>query len=153
MASAASIIKKVTKILNKVGPPSRLAYRRTITRTGSDPLTGRVGNVVYSDILLSPQPYYRRLGRERVPGDHAQSQDTLDPTGRVELADDWQFIFSPDAITVADLEDPDFCIALIDASFETTNNAEMFRLIDTDSPMIYGEEVVFICYMRSVSRP
>lgn len=167
MASASSLIKKVTAVLTKVGPPDKLVYLRLSTRTNADPLKGYPGTVTVTDTLLTPQPYYVRLGRDRVPGGHTRSEDAVIGDGSIGLLDDWLFYISPDAISLTQLSDPGFSLVkkaagtpslFGDTPFgsgtETTSEGteEVFRLMDVDPAMIYGADVLYSCYMRSTTR-
>jgi hypothetical protein len=167
MGSAKSLIKKVSAVLNKVGPPDKLVYLRVTTRTGADPLKGYPGTVTVADTLLSPQPYYTPLGRERVPGGHTKVEDAVIGTGKIATLDDWLFYISPDALSLSQLSDPDFVLVKKvpgdPATFGTTpfgsgtetssaSQEEIFRLMDVDPAMIYGADVLYSCYMRSTTR-
>lgn len=167
MATANSIIKKVTAALNKVGPPDRAVYLRQTARTNQNALTGYAGTVTYTDTLLSPQPYYARLGRDRISGGHTRSEDALMGSGTVGVLDDWVFYLSPDSLSLGDISSPDFLIVLkstgapskfgaapFDVGTEASPDSreEVLKLIDTDNAMIYGSDVLFTCYMRSMSR-
>lgn len=168
MPSAASIIKKVNAVLTKVGPPTRLVYLRTTDRANADSLTGYAGTTTVTDTLLSPQPYYTRLGRDRITGAHTKSEDAANGAGTISLLDDWIFYISPDAISPEVLSSPDFLLVLKlppqvshfgaapfggnSESFQTPIQEEVFKLMDVDSAMIYGGSVLNSCYMRSVKR-
>lgn len=167
MGSAKSLIKKVTAILNKVGPPDKLVYLRVTTRVNGDPLKGYPGTVTVTDTLLNPQPYYEPLGRERVPGGHTKAEDAVVRNNSVNLLDDWVFYISPDALSLDQLSDPGFALvkkvpanpALFGAipfgsgtETGTASQEEVFRLMDIDPAMIYGADVLYSCYMRSTTR-
>jgi hypothetical protein len=167
MASASSIIKKVSAILNKVGPPDKSVYLRVTTRTNQDVLKGYPGTVTTTDTLLNPQPYYTRSGRDRTPGGHTKSEDAVTGDGTVTVLDDWVFFVSPDAITPAQLSSPDFLLVWkingAPAEFGSTpfnsgtesistSNEQVFKLLDTDAAMIYGADVLYSLYMRSITR-
>jgi hypothetical protein len=147
MPSASSIVKKVSGVLKRVGPPTRLVYLRTTALTGADQLTGYPGTAVLTDTLLSPQPYYVRLGRDRVPGPHTHPVDAMVASGNVEVLDDWGFYVSPAALTLAQIEDPSFRLVC-----KTATEEEVFQLLDMDSAMIYGGAALYTCYMRSTKR-
>lgn len=148
MSKASSLIKKLDGVLNKYCPPFMTVYKRQITYGYGDQLIGRALPNTYQDTLLSPQPYYNRMGRERIPGGHAQAIDVVS-SGKQTLADDYMFIFSPTAITRDELQDPNISIFFK----YPTGEEEPLRLTDMETPGISGTEVIFICYMRSIKRP
>lgn len=158
MASPTSIIKKVNAILNSVGPPTRLVYLRTTTRVGGDALTGYAGTVTVTDTLLAPQPYYLRLGRDRIPGGHTKAEDATVRPGTIGILDDWTIYTSPDAVSDAQVTDPDFTLvfktpATVVAGVTTvTEEDEVLKLIDYTPAMIYGANVLSTLYMRSTQR-
>lgn len=167
MASTAGIIKKVSALLKKVGPPVRLAYARSTTRTGGDILTGNPGVVTTFDTLFSPQPFCQRMGRDRIPGGHTKAEDANIGDGTTKVLDDWLFYFSPAALSLQLLQSPDFLIVLKTPGVVSTFGAppfgsstesltgwdeEVLRLIDAENVSIYGGDVLRTVYMRSIKR-
>lgn len=147
MPSVTSIVKKVNAVLNAVGPPTRLAYLRTVVLAGAEQLTGYPGTATITDTLLAPQPYYSRLGRDRVPGPHTRPEDATVASGSVEVLDDLAFYLSPDSLSLAQIQDPAFRLVL-----KTDTEEEVYQLIDMDPAMIYGGAALYTCYMRSTKR-
>lgn len=150
MSRATSLIARLNSVLNKVGPMDRTVYKRTITQQGTvNALLGRYSaSPTTVDTKLNPQPYYERIGRQHIPGGHAESMDMLS-NGLQLLADDYQFILSPTAVSLAELDTPNTILVLKDAQ----GNAEEFRLLDTESASMNGLDVVFVAYYRSLDRP
>ncbi|HWT39807.1 MAG TPA: hypothetical protein VN081_00830 [Dongiaceae bacterium] len=144
--SATSLINQVNSVLTQVTPLARTVYLRTVSVSGGDSLIGKVGTSSYTDTLLSPQPYFTRIGREHVPGGHADFYDYIDNNGRQMLRDDYRFIFSPTSVTRDQLENPNNIFALKDSD----GNTELLRLVDIEAPAVAGSEVLFVCYLRSV---
>jgi len=149
MGRASGLIAKVNAILKKFTPFERTVYKRVVARTGGDSLTGRKGTVTYTDTLFAPQPAYTRLGRERVPGHQANFENILTAAGKQLTADDYEFIFSPDAVSLVDLQNPDVAVLLKDA----TGNSETLKYLDHEAPAVNGTVVTYIVFMRSTKRP
>jgi hypothetical protein len=147
MSRADSLIAKVNSSLRKVSPPDRTAYKRVLARTG-DSLIGRTV-ATHTDTLLDPQPYFHRVGREHLPGGHALSETVIDGSNKTVIADDWEFVLSPTAISLQDLQNKDVVIVLKDAA----GSEEPFRYLDHEAGGISGTDVVFTVYMRSLKRP
>lgn len=148
MSRADGIIKRVDAALNKVAPPVRSVYIRQVTRTGGDDLIGRGQTVSTTDTLMSPQPFYMRLGRQ-VVGDNVPAQELIGTNQLNSIADDYAIIFSPNSITATQLEDPDFCMVFKD----TTGLEEVFRVTDFEPIGMSGQTVIYAAYIRSITRP
>lgn len=146
MPSAQSIINKVNRALSKTGPYSRTVGKRVITRTGGDPLIGIQPQVTYTDTVFSPQPYFSRIGREHIPGGHADWYQYIDANGNQIVADDYEVIFSASMITLDDLENPDVLLTFTDSK----GNVEPLRITDPTPLAIFGGDVAFIVYVRSL---
>mgnify|MGYP007082009807 CR=1 FL=1 len=134
-----SLIETVDSILADFAPPDRTVSKRTITRTGSYQLIARSVAVSYADVVLDPQPVYRRVTRN----DAILSQNTL------VLADDYSFVLSVNAITKDELVNKNVVLVLEDAS----GNEEIVRLIAFIEPAVNLETVAFIAIFRSINRP
>lgn len=147
MSRAQGLINKVNSVLTRFAPPQRTAYKRTIVHTGNEQI-GRDTQTV-TDVLLSPQPYFHRIGREHVPGGHARAETLVDGSGSALLADDYQFLISPTAMSLADLENPDVQIVLKDSS----GNTEVLRFLDQEPAQMQDTDILYTAYMRSVKRP
>jgi hypothetical protein len=149
MGRATGLIAKVNAVLKKFTPFERTVYKRAITRTGGDSLTGRKGTVAYVDTVFSPQPAYTRLGRERVPGHQANFENVLTASGVQLTADDYEFLFSPDVLALSDLQNPDIAVVLKDA----VGNSETLKYLDHEAPALNGTVVAYVVFMRSTKRP
>lgn len=147
MSRASSIIKRLNVALRKVGPLDRISYMRKVTRTGGDSLIGRPGSVSFVDTKFDPQPQYSRQARFLV-GIGAKSED-LDVGGEHKILDQYMFSFSPDSISLANLEDEDVTIVLKDSA----GNAEQFDITDYEPISLNGVVVIYIVYAKSLKRP
>ena len=116
MSRTSSIIARLDNALNKVGPQDRTSYMRVITRTGGDDLIGRPGTVTFVDTVFNPQPQYNRPSARNLVGPTAKTEDVSDATGQHVIADRYVFLFSPTAITLAQLKNDDMLIVLKDAA-------------------------------------
>lgn len=145
----AGIVAKLDRALTKVTPLDRLVYLRTITQTGGDQLIGRPGTSTFVDVLLKPQPYYSRLGRQRVTGDRTKSETTVSSSGKALLDDDYMCITSPTAVSESQLQDNNVVFTMVDSA----GAIEVMRIIDFDTPSAFGGNCAYIVYLRSVQRP
>jgi len=138
VALADELISDVDSILLEFAPSYRTAYKRTITRSGGNPAIGRSVSVTTQDVILSPQPVFRRLGRS-------------DPTllnNKTVLIDDYSFVLSVNTISRSELISKDVVLVLKDESM----NEEVLRLIDFQDPAVNNTVVAFIAYFRSTDR-
>jgi hypothetical protein len=143
MGRARGIITRLNAALKRVGPPTRTVYKRVVTRTGGDNLIGRPGSVTYADTACDPQPLVSRISTERV-----RESAILSGT-KVYQTEDLQALFSPTAITLAELQDENLVIALKDS----VGNTETYRIVDFDFTSLEGQDVIYKAIIRSVSRP
>ena len=149
MSRADGVIRRLDAALNKVAPPTRTVYKRTVTRTGGDNLIGRPGTVTYTDVQLSPQPFYARLGRQIV-GNQVPAELVINSAGTEDfIADEWICIFSPTAISLTELSNPDLVLAFKD----TGGNTEVFRITDLEPLGFSDQAVMYVAYIRSTERP
>lgn len=149
MSRADGVIRRLDAALNKVAPPTRTVYKRTVTRTGGDALIGRPGAVAYTDVELKPQPFYARLGRQIV-GSQVPAELIINSAGTNDfVADEWIIIFSPTSISLAELSNPDLVLAFKD----TAGNTEVFRITDTEPLGFSNQAVMYVSYIRSTERP
>lgn len=150
MTQASKIISALNSVLNQVTPVGRTVYVRIYTMSGGDPLTGQGQTPAFTETKLNPQPYFSRLGHVRTPGmQHIISKEMVDNQGKAFVADSWQFIVSPSALPVTDLENPDMVLVLKDAQ----GNEEEMSLIDYNPVSGFGEDLLYTCYMKSIERP
>lgn len=136
MISAASLIKKVSKVIKQVGPMARTSYKRTTVFTGADELIGRGGTSQNFDELFDPQPIFRQLG-------HRQAMFLSTATVQL-VSDDYQFTFPTTQVEVSDFEDPRVSLVLVDG-----NGEETFRIIYLDNSQYVGEDIVVSVFARS----
>jgi len=146
----ASLVKKLDAVLKKTAPFEYTVYKRVVTRTGGDSLTGRKGTVNYTDTVLSPQPFYQRMGREPSTGPKAFAEAILTSGGKNVVADDYVFLFSPSAITKAELKNQDVVLILKDSS---SVEQDTLRLLDWQTATLTGTDVLYVVYARSTKRP
>jgi hypothetical protein len=145
MPSSQSIINSLNQILRITQPAARTVTKRVITRENGDPLLGRKGSVTYVDTVVTPQPYFMRLGRDYLHGEHDRSYTVVDSANQEIVADDYKFIFSPTSITRQEFQNPDMVLTLTDGE----GNVETLTLLDITAPTIGSTEVAFIAYYRS----
>lgn len=148
MSRALSIITRLDKALNKVGPLDRVSYKRIITRSGGDDLIGRPASVSVVDTIFDPQPQYTRLARFLV-GPGAKSQDMSDAGGHHRIANEYMFTFSPSSMSMTDLTNDDLLIVLKDS----VGNEETFDITDYEPIAMNGINVVYTVFAKSMQRP
>jgi hypothetical protein len=146
MSRASGLIKKADALLKRFAPPERTLYKRVVSMTGNE-LIGRT-TATYADTLMKPQPYFHRIGRQHIPGGHAHAEDVVTASGRNLLADDYEFLISPNALSLADIQNPAVEIVAKDAS----GNVEVFRILDPDPIQMSGTDILYIVFARSVKR-
>lgn len=149
MANAAGIISKINAALKKTNPTEFLIYKRTIVRSGGDPLIGRPGSVDTTDVLLDPQPIYTRFGRDadgvRQPG----ASDTQAAGGGSALvSNDYEVLVSPNSITTAELTSDNSVFVFKDSE----SNEEVFRITDYVTQAYQGVVVTITVYLKSTGK-
>lgn len=145
MPLSASLIRKVDAVLKKYGNPTMGIYKRTITRTGGDSLIGRPTAVTTSDTLFSPQPVFARGMRRQVGGNDANDVTT---SNGVVITQSYEMLFSPNALTLADLENPNILLAFKDSLGST----ELYRVEDYEPFGLNSAVVGWLVYATSMSR-
>lgn len=152
MSRATSIINRLNQVLNRVATPgqdTRKAYKRVFSRTGGDDLIGVVGTVSKTDTLLAPQPVFQRVTRMMF-GTQAKSQEVLDVAkSEKRTANEWEFIFSPTAVSISDLQNENLVFVLKD----TNGDEEVLDVIDYEPIGAFGADLVYAAYLRSIQRP
>jgi hypothetical protein len=139
-----SLINKVNRVLNSTNAFDRKVYLRTTTSTGGDPLLGRYGTVSVSDVLLSPQPYVERLGRERIPGGHTNAQTYLVGSS-MKVGDDYSVLVSSTMVSLTQLQDPQCQFVFKD----TSGNVEVLTVHDFETVTLDGSDIAYQVYCRS----
>jgi hypothetical protein len=89
---------------------------------------------------MDPQPIYERL-------DAASIATVLNAGANVNIGD-YQFMFSITSMTIAELQNPDLMVVLIDA----LGAEETFRLIEYSPASITLTDIAISAFMRSTSR-
>jgi hypothetical protein len=136
MATAASVVKKIDRVLNRVGPQRRSVYKRTVTRTGGDALIGRQTTTTTTDTLLSPQPVYG-----------AQPTQEIVRTGVSQNVGDYTMLISPTAMSLSEIQNPDVFLVLKDAA----GKEEKLRITGYVTQDFKGSSVAYQVSARSVS--
>lgn len=140
MPSAASLQNKVNKLLTKFDVTDRIVYKRVITRTGGDILTGRGVAVAIVDTVLKPQPAIDQSGGRGGPMVAAGA----------ELAQlgDLVMLVSASAITRLNLEDPKVAFVLKATGIDD----EEFSVVAFDPLVTQGQAIAFNVVLRSKKR-
>lgn len=136
------IVNKLNRVLRRFGPMDRLAYKRSYTLSG-DAFTGRTTSATV-DVQFDPQPMYSVIGLTGKTAATQRSQFMLTSDGRAVRPSDYQFLFSPTALSVDDVMDKSVQIVLKDAA----GNEEVFEFIDYDKPSVQGVVLVVVIYAR-----
>jgi len=137
MPSAQSLINRISKAIQKVGPTARVTSKRITVVTGGDELIGVDGTITNYDTLFSPQPVYRQLG-------HRQAM--YQSTASLQLvADDYKFTFPVTQVSEADFEDTRMRIVMADA-----NGEEVLRILYVNSEQFGGMDVCINVFARSI---
>jgi hypothetical protein len=134
----ASLRAKFDAALNKVGPPLRTAYMRTITVTGGDALIGRQTSTT-TDVLLNPQPLYTE---QKVAG-------VLSNGMQVE-AGDYHFLISGNSMTLPQLMNKSTRLVLKDPT--NTQADQAFVITMYKVPSFGGQALGFSVIARSVAQ-
>jgi hypothetical protein len=142
-----SMIAKVNRVMNRFTPIDRTVYLRTVTRTG-DTLIGRAATTSYVDVVISPQPIFSQLGRERLSGGRDTFQLIKTASGKILTADDWEFLFSSDAMPLSTIQNPNVLLVLKN----TLGVSEVFDILDFESTGFSGTDILLAVYCRSVKR-
>src|SRR6185437_606388 len=127
------------------GPPGSTVYKRVITRTGGDSLTGRPATITNTDTLLAPQPVYARGMRRQVGG--ADAQD-VDNSSGVRIAQRYELTVSVNAMSMTDLENPDVLILLKD----DLGNQDLYRIDDFEPIAMQGTNISWLVYITNITR-
>jgi hypothetical protein len=149
MGRAEAIVSRLDATLRRFTPTTRTAYKRKVTRTGGSALLGRPGTVTNTDTLLDPQPYFVPIGREPVSGGHAQVESVITGGSKQYTADDYKFLFSPTAYTLAEFQDEDFYIVLKDSA----GNEEVLKIMDVRQTDFTNVTVLITVFARPIKRP
>lgn len=139
-----SFIAKVNRILSTTNGFDRKVYLRTTTSTGGDPLLGRYGTVTINDVLLTPQPFVERLGRERIPGGHTNAQTYLVGSS-MKVGDDYSVLVSSSMVSLTQLQNPQCQLVFKDAN----GNVEVLTVHDFETVALDGSDIAYQVYCRS----
>lgn len=146
MSLAASLKQRVNAVLNQYAPTYMTAYKRVVTRSGGDDLTGHTGTVTNTDTLLNPQPVYGRALRRQVGGTDAEIMATSTESKVGQL---YEMIVSADAMSITDIESQNVLVVLKDP---TTQEEEVYRIADYEPMGVSGGAVAYLLYIRSATR-
>jgi hypothetical protein len=146
MPNPIALINKINNTLNKFTPFARTVYKRIITRTGND-LIGRA-TASFVDTKFLPQPIYSQIGREKLSGGHDTVQQITTSSGVELTADDYEFLFSPTALTSTDLSNPNMQIVLKDS----LGNTEVLSIMDTSTVELSSTVIMISLFARSIKR-
>lgn len=138
MARLDSIIKRIDKLLSKTRPFVGKAYKRVVTKSGGDSVTGRNAAVSVTDTEFSVPPAVRVV----------TADDAMHVIGTtVNPVTDLMMTVSPTALTATDLTNPNLVIVFKNGTFE-----EEFFIVFPNPAVIYGGTVVFDVLIRSKKR-
>lgn len=139
MGRAEGLLNRIDKLLNKSNVTDRVVYKRRITRTGGDPLTGRgFSSVTKTDTALNPVPAVvqaSNFGTQVVNG------------VVVQPLTDYVVYVSPNALSKSEITDKDVCLV-----FKSGSAEEEFFIHSYDTSVIEGSRVLFTVLARSKSR-
>lgn len=135
--NAASLIKKVSKAIKRVGPMARTAYLRVTVPVSGDQLTGVNLVTTTADTLFAPQPVFNQLGKR-------EAMYLSTPTLHL-VADDYEFTFPAGQASKAMFQAANAALVLQDA-----NGYEGLRIKYVDSVMFGGKDVVITVVACSV---
>lgn len=142
MARVDAIVAKVARVMARLNVCDRPAYKRTVTRTGGDPLTGRGVQVVSQDTLLNPQPV--------VSPTSAANQLQLSGDGLSQVGAKY-ILVSASALSRAEVEDPTLSIVFKG----TPGNAgaeEVLYIVAFTASLMQGTDIVFELVLSSKKR-
>lgn len=138
MPTAQSLIKKVAKVIQKVGPMARTSYKRVTVMSGGDSLIGAAGTSTNYDTAFDPQPVFHQLS-------HRQAMYLSNATLQL-VADDYSFTFPASTVSKNDFEDPRVSLVLVDP----TNGEELLKILYIDSAQYQGADVALTIFARSI---
>jgi hypothetical protein len=147
MANPTAILRRVNRAFSRLNPPSPdKVYKRVVTRTGGDDLTGRPGSVTNTDTLLSPQPIYSRPMREEIG--LYRTHTLLAASTGVEPAANWVMTVSPTAMSINELSNKDMLIVTKDV----LGNEEVFLIQDYETTGFSGVDILYDVRLKSIKR-
>jgi hypothetical protein len=148
MGRETALKARVNSVLRRFTPFDRTVYKRLITRTGGNDLLGRPGTTTHTDTVFDPQPVYAHMGRASISGGKDKIESILSASGLHMTADDFSFLFSPDAYSVDELQNKDIVIVLKTA----TGAEEVFNILDSEPTSMNGVVIALTVYARPVKR-
>ena len=148
MANAAALIAKIDKLLIRFNPVVGQVYKRVVTRTGGDPITGRGSATAVVDTPFTVPPTIRSyvFGNLALKGGQLGNSVVLD-NGASESIVDYIMNVSPTDITALELTNPHLTIVI-----DRGTHKEEFTIEGSDPVMIYGTDVMFDLLIRSKKR-
>lgn len=140
MSLANKVTGKIQRAADKIGPlDTRKVYKRVRTETGGDSLIGRGTTLVVTDTAFTRQPLFARTGKRA---------ELLSTTNNIVTPFDYEFTFTPDQMTSADVQNPNIVIVIKD----TAGHTEVLELSRCLPLVLNGTEAAVSAIYRSVSR-
>jgi hypothetical protein len=138
MARLDSIIKRIDRLLSKTRPFVGKAYKRVVTKSGGDSVTGRNATVSTTDTEFSVPPAVRKV----------TDDDVMRIIGvTVNLVTDLIMTASPTALTASDLTNPNLIIVFKNGGYE-----EEFFIVSYNPAALYGGTAIVDALIRSKKR-
>lgn len=148
MSRADGLLTKVNNVMRKFAPLTRTVYKRTVTRTGGNDLIGRAGTTTVVDTICDPQPVAEQMGRTAMAGGRLSPVESLMISTGQRTADTWKVLFSPNALSLTELQGKNLQLVFKDAS----GNAEVLEIFDFEPTGMNGTTVLITVYARSIKR-
>lgn len=143
MPSPTATIAKLNTLLKRVGACDREVYKRQVTRSGGDSLTGEGVQTSGVDSKLDPQPAVTR------PDERTAMM--LYGTTVIPITD-YSLLVSPSAITKEELADKDTLIVFKEPQLGTLPEEEECFVVDYVPTVLGGEVVALNVLVRSKAR-
>jgi hypothetical protein len=138
MSRATALISKLDGVLKKYNLTDRTVYKRTVTRSGGDTVTGKGVVTVNTDVVLSPQPAVRQLSQ----------MDMYTGVAAMAQIGDSVCTVSPTAVTRTELLNKNLLFVFKDAS----DNEEECFIVGFIPSALNGVDVAFDVVVRSKKR-
>ena len=136
MANVDAIVTKVARVMAKMNVCDLPAYKRVVTRSGGDPLTGRGVQTATVDTLMDPPPVLSPSRNMMDLSGDALAQVGLKP-----------YIFSAKAISRAEVQDPNLSIV-----FKSASGEEVLFILTYDPILMQGTDIAFNVVLSSKKR-
>lgn len=146
MSKASSLAAKINKVLTQVNPITGTVFKRVLTRSGGDPVTGKGVTVTTTDTSFSVPASLRQATYNNSSLNGSKDSVKLVGTATANVVDYVMTVSATD-ITSSDLTNPDLTIVIVDGDYE-----EEFYITGSAPGIIYGEVVVNNILVRSKKR-